>query len=151
MKKELKGKTIAAIMIAIMAVTTMTATVSMVNASAAETDSSYSSKEEKPTCDKEPGIYPIDADHFMIVYKDRTFRIVHGEPPTTRPWTIDEPKDETKSTQETTAAEPETTEPATTEPTSPTTNLQPGKYPIDHNHYLLVNPDHTFTVVFNPQ
>lgn len=42
----------------------------------------------EPTVDKEPGIYPIDGDHFLIVYKDHTFRLIHGEPPTTRPWTI---------------------------------------------------------------
>ena len=36
------------------------------------------------------------------------------------------------------------------ENTEPTTYLEPGIYPIDNDHYLLVNPDHTFVVVYNP-
>lgn len=65
-------------------------TVSSLSVAAADTNSgSYSSQDStQPTVDKEPGIYPIDADHFLIVYKDHTFRLMHGEPPTTKPWTI---------------------------------------------------------------
>ena len=45
-------------------------------------------EETKPTINKEPGIYPIDADHYLIVHEDGTYEIRHGEDHIAKPWTI---------------------------------------------------------------
>lgn len=81
--------TIISVICIVSALATSTAVGAMtIGASKANTTSASSSTTEPPTIDREPGIYPIDGDHFLIVYKDHTYRLMHGEPPTTRPWTI---------------------------------------------------------------
>lgn len=97
MTKEFRTKIIG-IAAAVACTVTTLAAVSSFCVGAANSDASaqtnknisaeYDQEATQPTIDWEPGVYPVDADHFIIVYKDHTFRLMHGEPPTTRPWTI---------------------------------------------------------------
>ena len=93
MKKNTNRARLAGIVISVICIVSALATSTAVGAmtiGASKTNTASASSETttEPTIDREPGIYPIDADHFLIVYKDHTFRLVHGEPPTTNPWTI---------------------------------------------------------------
>ena len=78
------------IVLSVICTATIIATTSSFYVSAAETlpNTSSQSTTEQPTIDWKPGVYPVDGDHFIIVYPDHTFKLMHGEPPTTRPWTI---------------------------------------------------------------
>ena len=89
MKKKVLTKVVGIILAAVCVLSTAAAVTVCTAAADTNTDSTYSSAgDTKPTCNKEPGIYPIDADHFLIVYEDHTFALMHGEPPTHKPWTI---------------------------------------------------------------
>lgn len=89
---QIKTKVIGTILAAVCAASSVAALSSVcayaISTSSSDTTAAAVQDEPEPTVDKEPGIYPIDNDHFLIVYSDHTFRLVHGEPPTTNPWTI---------------------------------------------------------------
>ena len=82
--------------ILMMALVCLLSTVSVLSAGAAAVSDNNSSASsacskaasEEPTINRPPGIYPIDGDHYLIVYEDGTYRLMHGEDPTHNPWTI---------------------------------------------------------------
>ena len=88
MKKKITVKSIGTLLTVIFAVSSFAVVATSFSTSASETQpgieansTTVTEEATAPTIDKEPGIYPIDADHYLRVYPDHTFRVVsRGDP-----------------------------------------------------------------------
>ena len=78
MKKNVLAKVIGLMLAAVCVCSTMGA-LAVCGASAAETEPAAAAQESaQETIGLEPGIYPMDAEHYLVVNEDHTFYVVYA-------------------------------------------------------------------------